>query len=238
MEPNEDRVPKAWVGREVVVKTLGSEEGEVGMFGKLEDVHEGGVVLSYSGPTPEVTELGPVLFYPWSAVEVLRLRVAPPTDRRGTREEHGRDRAGTGGLTQGFAPPTEPKLSEVVPIAQRRSAAGVTVTLRSLEIYEDGRSLIGYLLSPGLEERGGDRRELPSFPEVRVRDDRGRSYEAHAGYVMRASSGEVWLAGPLDAGARGLEVEFLRLFRGPPSVEGPGEHVDGPWVFRFPLSRA
>ncbi len=124
-----------------------------------------------------------------------------------------------------------------MPIAQQRSAAGVTVTLRSLEIYEDGRSLIGYLLSPGLEEREGGRRELPSFPEVRVRDDRGRSYEARAGYVVRASSGELWLTGPLEAGATELEVEVLRLFRGP-SVEGPGERVDGPWVFRFPLSRA
>lgn len=240
-EPNEDRVPEAWVGREVVVRTLGSEEDVVGMVGKLEDAHEGGVVLSYSGPTPEVADLGPVLFYPWSAVEVLRLRVAPPVERQETREEPreepGRDRAGTGGRPRGSAPLTEPKLVEVVPIAQQRSTAGVAVTLRSLEIYEDGQSLIGYLLSPGLEERGGGRRELPSFPEVRVRDDRGRSYEARTGYVMRASSGEVWLAGPLEADATELEVQFVRLFRGPPSVEGPGERVDGPWVFRFPLSR-
>ena len=240
-EPNEDRVPKAWVGREVVVRTLGSEEGVVGMFGKLEDVHEGGVVLSLSGPTRAEVELGPVLFYPWSSVEVLRLRVAPPADRRGTREEAReearRDRAETGGRPRGVAPPSAPKLVEVVPIAQQRSAAGVTVTLRSLEIYEDGQSLIGYLLSPGLEEREGGWRELPSFPEVRVRDDRGRSYEARAGNVERAWSGELWLTGPLEAGATELEVEVVRLSKGP-SVEGPGEHVDGPWVFRFPLSRA
>lgn len=141
---DENRVPKAWIGREVVVRTRGSAGEAKEMFGKLEDVHEGGVVLSGVGPTQ--TEAEPVLFYSWSAMETLRLQV-PPTERPGLHEEEPRDRARAAGRSRRLPPPTEPKLMKVVPIAQRSSTAGVTITLRSLEIYEGGHGLLGYLVS-------------------------------------------------------------------------------------------
>ena len=83
------------------------------------------------------------------------------------------------------------KLMAVVPIAQRSSTAGITITLRSLEIYEGGHGLIGYLVShaPGAEK---DRPPWHSFPEeVRIRDDRGRSYEASVRNAHRGSGDEL-----------------------------------------------
>ncbi len=230
---NENRVPKAWIGHEVKVKSLGFMGEGVETFGKLEDVHEGGLVLFRTGPTPEVGISEPILFYPWSSVEILSLREAHSEEPE-TRGEPQLDRAGAGGGVERIPPVIEPKLSKVVPIAQQRSAAGVTVTLRSLEIYEDAGGLIGYLLSPGPEQRDRSTLRQYSFPEVRVRDDRGRSYEAHAGYVVRALSGELWLASAPEADATELEVEIVRLFEGP-FGEGRGGHLAGPWVFQFSL---
>ncbi len=237
-EPNEDRVPEAWVGREVVVKTLGSEEGDVGMFGKLEDVHEGGVVLSLSGPTRAEEELGPVLFYPWSSVEVLRLRVAPGEQE--TREEpHGR----VGEARVSFERYDARALLKVVPVAQRRSAAGITVALSALEVYEGGRSLLRYSVSPdpGTEAGPGGRPMRHCVPEVLVRDERGRSYEALQGSVRASrntADGELHVVGLPESGTSELEVEVVRLFEELPVAPRRGEHVDGPWVFSFPLSRA
>jgi hypothetical protein len=235
-KPDENRVPKIWVGREVVVRTRGPGERGARMVGRLEDVHEGGVVLSRIGPTPEVAELGPVLFYSWSAVEELRLRVAPPDwpDRRGTREEpHDRTRALE--LSRRFESITAQTLDRVVPIVQRRSAAGITVALSALEIHEGDRGLIGYLLAPDSElgDETWDRLVRYSFPEVRVRDDRGCSYEAGVGSAVRAWGGKLRVADLPEAGAAELEVEVVRLFKGP-SGEGRNDSLDGPWVFRFP----
>ncbi len=251
---DENRVPKAWIGREVMVKTLSISVNEAmidevegplrgrpprpviaGRFGKLEDVHEGGVVLSRIGPTLEVAELGPVLFYPWSSIEVLRLKVAPPDDRRGTREGPHEDLAEAGRrLSRQFESISARTLSRVVPIVQQSNAAGITVALSALEIHEGGRGLIRYLLSPDSKPRDWDRLIRYSFPEVRVRDDRGRSYEAGVGSAVRAWGGTLRVAGLPEASAAELEVEVIRLFKGP-SGEGRSESLDGPWVFRFPL---
>lgn len=252
---DENRVPEAWVGREVVVKTLSTGVHEAmlagvegpppegrhprsvmtGMFGRLETVHEGDIVLSRLGPTPEVVELGPVLFYPWSAIEMLRLRVAPPDDRREIREGPHEDLAEVGRrLSRQFEAISALTLNRVVPIAQQSSAAGITVALSALEIHEGGRGLIRYLLSPDSELRDWDRLIRYSFPEVRVRDDRGRSYEVGVGSAARAWGGTLRVAGLPEAGAAELEVGVIRLFKGP-SGEGRSESLDGPWVFRFPL---
>ncbi len=173
-------------------------------FGRLEDVHEGGVVLSRLGPTPEVAELGPVLFYPWSSIEVLRLKVAPPHDRREIREGPHEDLAEVGRrLSRQFESISALTLTRVVPIAQQSNAAGITVALSALEIHEGGRGLIGYLLSPDSESRNWDRLIRYSFPEVRVRDDRGRPYEAGVGSAPRAWGGHATGGGPTGGRHRG-----------------------------------
>ncbi len=237
-EPNENQVPKAWVGREVVVITPGSEEGEVGMFGKLEDVHGWGVVLSLSGPTRAEEELGPVLFYPWGSVEVLRLRV-PPGGQETREEPHGRVEE----VKVSFERYDAQALLKVVPIAQRRSAAGITVALSALEIYEGGRSLLRYSVSPdpGTEAGPGGRPVRYFVPEVLVRDERGRSYEALQGSVRSSGStadGELHVVGLPESGTSELEIEVVRLFEELPIAPRRGEHLDGPWIFRFPLSHA
>lgn len=130
-------------------------------------------------------------------------------------------------------PPTEPKLNKVVSITQQSSTAGITITLGPLEIYEGGHSLIGYSVSPTPEAE----EDLPlrySFPEVRVRDDRGRSYEAGVRNAARGRGGKLWVADLPGVDAAELEVEVVRLFKGP-SGEGRSEYLGGPWVFRFPL---
>lgn len=254
---DENRVPKVWVGQEVVVETLSKGLREAMLtgvegspsegrhprpvmahrLGRLEDVHEGGIVLSRLGPAPEAADLGPVLFYPWSSIEALRLKVAPPGPAR-IREGRPHDEVAEAGrrLSRRFESVDARTLREVVPIVQRRSAAGITVALSALEVHEGGRGLIGYLLSPDGPE-GWDNLRRYSFPEVRVRDDQGRSYEAAAGTAPRPWGGTLRVADLLEAGAAELEVEVVRLFRGP-SGRGLAEHLDGPWIFRFPLRHA
>jgi hypothetical protein len=232
---DENRVPKAWVGREVVVKPLGQTENVAGMFGKLEDVHDGGVVLSWKGPTRAEEELGPVLFYPWSAIESLRLRV-PPGEQETREEPHDR----VGEVKVSFERYDARALLKVVPVAQRRSAAGITVALSALDIYEGGRSLLRYSVSPdpGTEAGPGGGPVRYFVPEVLVRDERGRSYEALQGSVRSSGStadGELHVVGLPESGTSALEVEVLRLFEEPPVAPRRGEPLAGPWVFKFSL---
>ncbi len=65
-----ERIPKAWLGREVVVNI--HEASTEGVRGTLEDVNDRGVVLSIILEGRELPT-----FYPWSAIRWMR----PPADR-------------------------------------------------------------------------------------------------------------------------------------------------------------
>ena len=76
------------------------------------------------------------------------------------------------------------------------------------------------------------------FPEVRVGDERGRSYEALQGSARASGSmadGELHVVGLPEPGTSELEVEVVCLFQESPIEERQGEPLVGPWVFRFSL---
>ncbi len=67
---NAERIPEAWMGREVVVNI--HEASTEGVRGTLEDVNDRGVVLSVVFQGVELPT-----FYPWGAIRWMRL----PADR-------------------------------------------------------------------------------------------------------------------------------------------------------------
>ncbi len=225
---NGDRVPYTWIGQDVVVNVVGSAENVVGMFGTLEDVHDGGVVLSWMEPS----DVEPTLFYPWGAIRWLRL-VASLEDRDGLDDEP-------------EEPPAEPlrstsaeNLERVVPISLKQNSGGITLALSSLELFGEGLGVLRWLLSfdesiswsegdvgipePRFEIRNGDGLALPWSPQG-------------AGASDRVADGDVRVEGLPESGELGVEVARLvsdAYEDGDYSGDGPS--YEGPWSFRFAI---
>ena len=225
---NGDRVPYTWIGQDVVVNVVGSAENVVGMFGTLEDVHDGGVVLSWMEPS----DVEPTLFYPWGAIRWLRL-VASLEDRDGLDDEP-------------EEPPAEllrstsaENLERVVPISLKQNSGGITLALSSLELFGEGLGVLRWLLSfdesvswsegdvgipePRFEIRNGDGLALPWSPQG-------------AGASDRVADGDVRVEGLPESGELGVEVARLvsdAYENGDYSGDGPS--YEGPWSFRFAI---
>ncbi|MDP9475582.1 MAG: hypothetical protein M3R38_07805 [Actinomycetota bacterium] len=122
----------------------------------------------------------------------------------------------------------------VVPIAERKAAAGATVALTALEVHEGGVGMLRYLISHDLKPERGEM--VHAEPEVRVRDDSGLDYEVALVEAGSDTGGEadglLRVEGLLEPGTRRLEVEFVRLLvvELPDGEEKPS--VLGPWLFR------
>ena len=222
------RVPYTWIGQDVVVNVVGSAENVVGMFGTLEDVHDGGVVLSWMEPY----DAEPTLFYPWGTIRWLRL-VASLEDRDGLDDEP--EESGREPLRSTSAE----NLERVVPISLKQNSGGITLALSSLELFGEGLGVLRWLLSfdesiswsegdvgipePRFEIRNSDGLALPWSPQG-------------AGASDRVADGDVRVEGLPESGELGVKVARLvsdAYEDGDYSGDGPS--YEGPWSFRFAI---
>lgn len=136
--------------------------------------------------------------------------------------------------------PAATTLRQVVPVAQKRHASGLTVALSYLEIHEGGNGFLRFLMR---QDRPSRRRALTSPGlELRVRDGSGRPLETRedgsgssmeSSYATLASHASLLVFGLSDSGD--IEVEVLRVVEldeyGRTREEGSS--WEGPWTFRF-----
>ncbi|CAN5878709.1 hypothetical protein BH23ACT11_BH23ACT11_19110 [soil metagenome] len=226
---NEDRVPYTWIGQDVVVNVVGSEENVVGMFGGLEDVHEGGVVLSWIDPS----DMEPTLFYPWSAIRWLRLRASleepESLDDAGDPDEY----------EEQFRGPSARTLERVVPIVQKQISGGITLALSLLELYGEGLGVLRWQIS--FDESPSGRGADHGIPEpwFEIRDIQGHSLPwspQGSGAGNGEADGEVRVDELPESGD--LEVDVARLVtdaHDDGEYAGDGPSYAGPWNFRFTL---
>ena len=234
-----DRVSRL-VGHKVAVALSNG----VGIVATLEEVRDGGIVLS------EMSELGPgpTMFCPWDSLR--RVRDRPPFFMPPHEEPESDEYYELYEHREVSPEEIEPEpsverrrasarnLERVVPIGQRRTVGDITVALASLELFGEGVGVLRYLVSyeadmfevgygipePELVVRDGSGRELPWSPQG------SSSSESEA-------DGEVEVRDLPETGE--LEVEVTRLV----SLvfdEGRGEEVvedsyDGPWTFSFSI---
>lgn len=226
---NEGRVPYSWIGREIVVNVIGFEERVVGMFGRLEDVHEGGVVLSWIDPS----EMEPTLFYPWSAIRWLRLRASleepESPDEADEPDEH----------YEQLRRPSAWTLQRIVPIVQKQTSGGTILALVSLELYGEGLGVLRWQISfDESSSRHGSGFGIPE-PQFEIRDSEGRTLSwspEESGSSGGEADGAVRVEEVPNSGE--LQVEVTHLI---PDAYAAGEYggddlsYEGPWTFRFSL---
>jgi hypothetical protein len=244
-----DRV-KGLAGHKVAVKLTNVEAQSVEIIATLDEVRDGGIVLS------EIGELGPgpTLFCPWDSLR--RVRDRPPWLRM-PHEEPGPEEAP---LEQEFyelrettaeegapEPPVERRrtsarnLERVVPIGQRRAVGEVTLALTSLELFGEGVGVLRYRISyeAGMFEGSHGFGGIPE-PEFVVRDESGRELPwspQGSGGSESETDGEVEVRDLPETGE--LEVEVPRLvslaFDRETDEEVVEDSYDGPWTFRFAI---
>ena len=234
------------VGRKVTVKLNNVEARGVEIIGTLDEVRDGGIVLS------EIGELGPgpTMFCPWDSLRRVRER---PWRLRPPHEEPGPDEPQEQGffeLREATAdevapePPAEREraaarnLDRVVPIAQRQTVGEVTVALASLELFGEGLGILRYRISyeEGMFESGYG---IPE-PEFVIRDESGRelswSPQGSGGSDIE-TDGEVEVRELPEMGE--LEAEVTRLaslvFDEEAGEEVATDSYEGPWTFRFSI---
>jgi hypothetical protein len=131
-----------------------------------------------------------------------------------------------------FGPCTAHTLIRVVPIAAKESAAGVTVALTALEIYQDGNGVLRYLLS--LDSRSRRKFEVLPGPHIEIEDDTGRTLPVELledSASGRTASGLFQIAELPESG--NLEVRILRI-AGSKRFFDIGDFAwEGPWAFQF-----
>ena len=127
------------VGRKVTVKLNNVEARGVEIIGTLDEVRDGGIVLS------EIGELGPgpTMFCPWDSLRRVRerpWRLRPPHEEPGPDEpqEQGFFELREATADEAESPAERERaaarnLDRVVPIAQRQTVGEVTVALASLD---------------------------------------------------------------------------------------------------------
>lgn len=224
----EDRVPYAWIGQDVVVNVVGSDENVVGMFGRLKDVHEGGVILSWLEPS----EVEPTLFYPWSAIRWIRLRASLEDSESSHDTDEPCELDG-----EPLRNPSAQTLERVVPIAQKQTSGGMTLALSSLELYGEGLGVLRWLLSFNESSSWSEGGAGIPEPRFEIRDSEGHTLSwlpQGAGASDREADGDVRVEGLPESG--GLEVEVASLVSDAyeeGEYRGDGPSYEGPWNFRF-----
>lgn len=216
------------VGVKIALKLSSAEALGVELLATLDRVRDDGVVIS------EIEELGsgPTLFVPWDSLRTVRDREPQPQSSQETTPDEEEDETE---MTSEYREPSARTLERVVPIAQRQTIEGITVSLVSLELHGDGLGMLRYLIS--LHE--GELISIPD-PEITLRDGSGRLLPwslQNRGASDRESEGDVRVEELPDAGE--LEVEILRLvFREWDDEKEDEEEIescDGPWTYRFSI---
>ncbi len=236
------------LGRKVAVKLTSVEARSLEIIATLDEVRDGGIVLS------EIGELGsgPTLFCPWDSLRRVRERppwLRPPHEESGPNEaplerEFYELREATAEEVEP-EPPVERRrasarnLQRVVPIVQRRTVGEITVALTSLELFGEGVGVLRYRISYEARKFEVSNRfaGVPE-PEFIIRDGSGRELpwapQAWGGSESEAD-GDVEVGELPETGE--LQVEVPRLVRLIFDDETGEERVedsrDGPWSFRF-----
>lgn len=127
-------------------------------------------------------------------------------------------------------------LRTVVPIAQKCEAGGLTVALSALELYEDGKGILRYLISHDPQTSFKDPFKGSPEPEIEVQDGSGRYY----GWGLDGySGGDGVTEGTLeiyDLPISGdLEIKVVRVVSTEPPEGAVSEAHEGPWEFRLSL---
>lgn len=237
------------VGRKVAVRLRSIDAGGTEILATLDEVRDDGVVLS------EVGELGPgpTMFCPWESVH--RLRDSPPGLRRPPHEEpensEERDHSEAREFSREPVPELPPEqrrnasartLEGVIPVSQRRTVGGVTVSIASLELHGGGTGVLRWRASLGERalEDGPDFSLGVAEPVLEVRDGTGRELPwmpGRGGGHDEESEGGVTVWGLPETGE--LRVEVVRLaadaYKYDGDYLGEGASVEGPWSFVFSL---
>ena len=238
------------LGQKVAVKLTNVEARSVEIIATLEEVRDGGIVLS------EIGELGPgpTLFCPWDSLGRVTDRPPwlwtpheePKPERVPLEQEFYELREATAEEVAPV-PPVERReasarnLLRVVPIAQRRTIDEVTFALTSLELFGEGLGVLRYRISyvAGMFEVRHRFAGIPE-PEFVGRDGSGRelpcSPQGWSGTESEAD-GDVEVRDLPETGE--LEVEVPRLvhlvFDEETGEERVDDSRDGPWSFRFSI---
>jgi hypothetical protein len=143
---------------------------------------------------------------------------------------------GYGSMPGPAGKPTLRELRRVLPVAQTERAAGVEVTVLSLETYADG-FLVNLRLLP-LEGEPSAARYLPILA-VEANDDRGGRYEGEARGVPWADRRQWRLSyafqPALDPTAQSLNLRFPQA-QWLSSLGQGSETLTGPWAFTIALA--
>jgi hypothetical protein len=234
------------VGHKVAVNLNNVEARGVEIIATLDEVRDGGIVLS------EIGELGPgpTMFCPWDSLRRVRERpwwLRPPHEEPGPEEPREQEFFELREATPEESAPEPPErrrrasarnLDRVVPIAQRRTVGEVVVALASLELFGEGVGVLRYRIS---QEEGvlGGGFGSPE-PELIIRDESGRELPwspRGSGGSDAETDGEVEVRDLPETGE--IEVEVTRLvslvFDEEVGEEVEEDSYDGLWVFRFSL---
>ena len=135
------------VGRKVAVRFSSVEARGVELVATLDEARENGIVLSEIGDLGQ----GPTLFCPWESLHRVRDRppwLAPPHEESEAGQQGWEIYEVRQASEEGLAPeplpghrkPSARTLDRVVPVAQRLTVDGITVSIASLELYGEGCS--------------------------------------------------------------------------------------------------